>query len=225
MGRHYGLDRLVEYGTEPLPETTLVVNPAWRRLDQAVRRQRAQLERTQAQFGALNLPVGSDPETITHYEQEQGQLLEQIGQQQVQLDELKRQRKQTSHHLTLKELPEAERFTQLRTTTKHFVDTIKLIAYRAETALVQVVREKLQRTDDARALVRQVLSSAVDLCPDPERGTLTVRLHRLSSGIHDAALAHLCAELTETETVFPGTDLRLVYEPIGLSSFPRDQGA
>jgi len=33
----------------------------------------------------------------------------------------------------LKELPEAERFTQLRTSTKHFVDTIKLIAYRAET--------------------------------------------------------------------------------------------
>jgi len=223
MGRHYGLDRLVEYGTEPLPETTLVVNPAWRRLDQAVRRQRAQLERTRAQFGALNLPAGSDPETVAHYEQEQGQWLEQIGQQQVQLDELKEQRKQTSHHLTLKELPEIERFTQLRTTTKHFVDTIRLIAYRAETALVQVVRERLQRTDDARALVRQVLSSAVDLCPDLERGTLTVRLHRLSSGIHDAALAHLCTELTETETLFPGTDLRLVYEPIGFSSIPRDQ--
>jgi len=70
----------------------------------------------------------------------------------------------------LKELPEAERFTQLRTSTKHFVDTIKLIAYRAETALVQVVRDKLQRADDARALVRQVFSSAVDLCPDPNSG-------------------------------------------------------
>ena len=28
MGQHYGLDRLIEYGTEPLPETTMVVNPA-----------------------------------------------------------------------------------------------------------------------------------------------------------------------------------------------------
>ena len=36
MGRHYGLDKLVEYATEPFPETTTVVNPAWRRLDQAI---------------------------------------------------------------------------------------------------------------------------------------------------------------------------------------------
>jgi hypothetical protein len=31
MGQHYGLNRLIEYGTEPLPVATVVVNPAWRR--------------------------------------------------------------------------------------------------------------------------------------------------------------------------------------------------
>src|SRR5271157_5538172 len=41
MREHYGLDRLIEYGTQPLPETLVVVNPAWRRLDQSVRRERA----------------------------------------------------------------------------------------------------------------------------------------------------------------------------------------
>jgi hypothetical protein len=223
MSRHYGLDRLIEYGTEPLPETTIVVNPAWRRLDQAVRRVRAQLVRTQAQFGALTLPAVAEPETAARFEQEKGQLLEQIGQQETQLADLKRQRKETPQHLTLKELPEKERFTQLRTTKKHFIDTIKLIAYRAETALVQLVREKLARTEDARALVRQVFTSAVDLDPNPAQKTLTVRIHRLSSAIHDAALEHLCAELTATETVFPGTDLRLIYELVGSTPIPRDQ--
>jgi len=48
------------------------------------------------------------------------------------------------------------------------------------------VRDKLQRADDARALVRQVFHSAV-ICAGPENKTLTVRLHRLSSAIHDAA--------------------------------------
>jgi len=223
MGRHYGLDKLVEYGTEPLPETTTVVNPAWRRLDQAVRRERAQLERTRAQFGALSPPASAEPEALARYEEQQGRWLAQREQQQQRLDELKAQRKQTPHHLSVKDLPEAERFTRLRTTTKHFVDTIKLVAYRAETALVQVLREKLQRADDARALVRQIFGSAVDLCPDPVAQTLTVRLHRLSSAIHDAALEHLCAELTASETVFPGTDLRLVFEPVGSTSLPRDQ--
>jgi len=112
MGRHYGLDRLIEYGTEPLPETTLVLNPAWRRLDQAVRRARAHLVHTQAQFGALSLPVGAEPETAARYEQQKDQLLEQIGQQETQLAEWKRQRKETPRHLTLKDLPEKERFTQ-----------------------------------------------------------------------------------------------------------------
>jgi len=135
-------------------------------------------------------------------------------QRQVTLDQL-----QAEH----KDLPETERFTQLRTAKKHFVDTIKLIAYRAETMLVQIAREKLQRHDDARSLVRQVFTSTVDLCPNPDQKTLTVRLHQLTTAAHDHVLDHLCAELTATETTYPGTDLRLVFEPIQASQFPRDQ--
>ena len=103
------------------------------------------------------------------------------------------------------------------------MDTIHLIAYRAETALVSLVREKLARSDDGRALVRQVFESAVDLCPNLEDKTLTIRLHRLSSGAHDEALQHLCAELTATETLYPGTELRLIFEPVGANQIPRDQ--
>jgi hypothetical protein len=55
MGRHYGQDRLVECGTGPLPETTPAFNPAWRRLDQAVRRPQTHLESRRAQRGAINL--------------------------------------------------------------------------------------------------------------------------------------------------------------------------
>ena len=223
--RHYGLDRLIEYGTEPLPDTTLVVNPTWRQKDQAVRRQRALLQREEAQFGGLSLPAQAPPEDLVAFEQAKGKLLEQIEQRRQQIEQLKVERKAASKHLAIKDLPPNERFDQLKTTKKHFVDTIKLIAYRAETALVQVAREKLQRTDDARALVRQVFSSATDLCPDLQQKTLTVRLHRLSSAGHDQILNHLCQELTATETTFPGTDLRLIYEQIGASNFPRDQGS
>lgn len=223
MGRHYGLDRLIEYGTEPLPETTLVVNPAWRRKDQEVRRERAVLVRLQAQFGALSLPAQAQPETVANYEQQKGRLLEQLQQQEQKLQQLKAERKATPRHLPLKDLPQAERFSQLRTTKKQFVDTIKLIAYRAETALVALAREKLSRSEDARSVIRQIFESAVDLCPNTQQQTLTIRLHRLSSAIHEEVLEHLCAELTATETIYPGTDLRLVFEPIRSNQVPRDQ--
>ncbi len=223
MGQHYGLDRLIEYGTQALPETTVVVNPAWRQKDQAVRRERTLLVRQQVRFAALSLPSEASPEVVAQFEQQKGKLLEQIQHHQTALEQLKAQRKENAKHLALKDLPEKERFNQLTPTKKQFVDTIKLIAYRAETALVQVVREKLQREDDARALVRQVFDSAVDLCPDQQQKTLTVRLHRLSTPAHDEVLGHLCAELTASETTFPGTELRLVFEPIGTSQLPRDQ--
>jgi hypothetical protein len=133
--------------------------------------------------------------------------------------------------VTLKDLPESQRFGQLRTDKKHLVDTIKLIAYRAETFLVQVARESLRRWDDGRALVRQVFGSTVDLRPDQANKTLTVRLHRSATIAHDQTWQHLCEELTATETVYPGTDLRLIYELVGepppniMSSEPPSQSS
>src|SRR5439155_17751357 len=89
MGQHYGLDRLIEYGTQRLPETTVVVNPAWRKKDQEVRRERAALVRQQARFGALSLPAQAEPEAASAYEQQKGQWLEQLQQQEKKVEQLK----------------------------------------------------------------------------------------------------------------------------------------
>jgi hypothetical protein len=89
---------------------------------------------------------------------------------------------------------------------KQFLDTIKLISYRAETSMASVLRETMTRSD-ARALVRQIYSTEADLFPDAESKTLTVCLHHLTQAIHDQALRHLCDQLNATETIFPGTDL------------------
>ena len=122
----------------------------------------------------------------------------------------------------MKDLPEEDRFTRLRTERKHFVDTIKMIAYRAETSLASLLREHLARSDDARALLRQIFDNEVDLVPDSAAKTLTVRLHNLTQAAHDKAIAQLCIALNETRTVFPGTNLTLIFE-IGSSGIPRDQ--
>lgn len=218
MQEHYGLDRMVEYGVEPLPETTRLVNPAWRALDGQVRKKAALLARERARFGALCLPEAASAEEAAQHEQRKGQLLQQILASQTQLDELKAQRKATAHHVTIKELPEADRFQQLHADKKHLVDTIKLVAYRAETALVAIAREKLKRDDDGRAWVRALLQSSVDLRPDRKQETLTVRLHLQASAAHNEVLKHLCDELTATETCYPSTNLRLIFEPLSPSS-------
>ena len=95
---------MIEQGTQPLPETLLVVNPAWRRLDQSVRRERARLYRLRAEFGARTLPP-----KVEGFERRGGELREKIQAQELQLSQLKEKRRHTPAKLTLKELPETER--------------------------------------------------------------------------------------------------------------------
>lgn len=121
-------------------------------------------------------------------------------------------RKATKRHITYDELPKEARFDRLSTQSKHFIDTIKMVAYRAETAMAQILRRKMTRHDDARSLLRAVYNTEVDINPDMEAKTLTIRLHPPANNSSDQAVRHLCDELNCTETVFPGTELRLIYE-------------
>jgi hypothetical protein len=86
-----------------------------------------------------------------------------IAHRQGEIEKLKAERKQLPHHITLAELPANDHFKRLRSTQKYFVDTLKMIAYRAETAMASILREKLARTDDARALLRDVYATEVNL--------------------------------------------------------------
>jgi len=212
MREHYGLDRLVDYHTEAIPDTTMVVNPAHRTLDAQVRRQVAVLSRLQAKFGALNLSGDIEPKRVRQFEQQKADLQEEIARLQSDVEQLKAQRKATARHIAFEQLPEEARFERLRVQSKHLIDTIKMITYRAETAMVQVVRETMSRADDAHSLLRGLYATEADLLPDQSNNTLTVRLHRQANASTDTALRCLCDELNSTETVFPGTELRLVYE-------------
>jgi prepilin-type processing-associated H-X9-DG protein len=212
MREHYGLDRLVDYGTEEIPDTIPVVNPEYRRLDGQVRSTNGQLARKRAVFGALTLNGEIEPKKVAAFEHQKAALQEQIETLTSELDELKAQRKAVKRHITIAELPEEERFQQLSTQSKQLIDTIKMVAYRAETAMVQMAREVMQREDDARSLLRAVYCTEADLVPDEKAGTLTVRVHHQASRSADAIIRHLCNELNQTETIFPGTSLRLVYE-------------
>jgi predicted PhzF superfamily epimerase YddE/YHI9 len=210
-----GLDRLIEYGVQPLPDTTKVVNPQWRQLDSQLRSQRAVLSRELCRLGDIQLPADLDPKQVEACARKKGELQHSIESRRLHLEQLKIQRKALHKHIPIKELSASQRFSQLRLEKKHFIDTIKLIAYRAESAMAQVAREQMHRLEDARALMRQLYRTEADLIPDQINKTLTVRLHPLSANVHDQAIRHLCDELNASETLFPGTHMRLIYEIIG----------
>jgi transposase-like protein len=222
MRQHYNLDRLSEYGTEDIPDHVQTVNPAWRRLDGEIRGKNGKRTRLLAEFGQLSLEGDLSEPEVNRYMYQQGEKKEAIDHLTEEIETLKLNRKNTPRHLPVRQLPETERFSRLLPERKHFVDTIKMISYRAETSMASLLQQKLARPDDARILLRQIYNTEVDLAPDPQAKTLTIRIHHLAQAAHDQALLHLCQALNATNTLFPDTDLRLVYQ-IGSSQIPRDQ--
>jgi hypothetical protein len=139
MRQHYSLDRLAEHGTEPVPDSIQTVNPAWRRLDSQIRCKTDSRQRQLALFGALDLQNSLSEAEVARYQQKKAQLQEEIENLSREIDEFKQQRKETPHHIPVKDLPESDRFSRLLTERKHFIDTIKLIAYRSETSMASLL--------------------------------------------------------------------------------------
>jgi len=216
MMQHFTIDLLNEYGTEEIPETKRpVVNPRWRELDRQRRSVKSKLTHRQARFAALTLHPESDESALAKWEKHKAELVEEIEQLEHELRGIADQLKTTPNHLDWDKLPESEKFQRLAPSRKQLVDTVKMIAYRAETALASIVREELARSDDARSLLRDLFCSEADLTPDLEKGVLGVQVHPMSNPRANRAIAHLLERLNAAEFTYPGTDLRLVYSITG----------
>ena len=212
MREHYGLDKLADYSVETITEPTQVVNPVYRDLDGKVRSQVGKLGRMLANFGAMHFEGTLDDEKISPFMQQKAELNETIEQQKNAVEMLKKTRKETPRHIDVHDLPEDQKFKQLSTQSKHLIDTIKMTAYRAETAMANSLREKMSHPDEVRTLLRALYKTEADLLPNLETQTLTIRLHHLANVMSDNVIEKLCTELNATETRFPRTNLRMVFK-------------
>ena len=181
MRHNYNLDRLIEYSLDPIPDPTKVVNPAYRSLDKQVRNNQAKQRRLFSEFGKIQLHDEIEPAEVEKYQTKKADLQEEIQNLQIEVAELKQQRKKVSRHVTISELPEAEKFDALSSASKYLLDTIKMVAYRAETAMVNIIRKTMLRPDDGRKLLKAIYSTEADILPDEKNGTLTVNLHHLTN--------------------------------------------
>ena len=138
-------------------------------------------------------------------------MVEEIGQLEHKLKEIKDTIKQTPKHITWAELEDQDKFERLSPSRKKLTDTVKLIAYRAETALVGIVREKLARHDEGRVLIQDLCRSEADILPDSDNGILKVVIHAMATPRLNRVIEHLLENLNDAQFNYPGTHLRLVY--------------
>ena len=114
----------------------------------------------------------------------------------------------TPSHLPLGQVRPGTRL--LETERKLLTHAIRMSAYNTESALARLLRPHYARgQDEARSLLREAFTLPGDL--QLLGDTLHVRLDPASAPRRSRALAALCAELTDTETRYPGTNLTLTY--------------
>lgn len=211
MMKHFGIDRLIDYQVENIDETILLVNPRYRELDSQIRSLNGKLSRKKSEYGDLILKQEIEENEIKDYVQKKSELKEDINSMDYEIEELKSKRKEVGKHIPFSELPAGKKFKELKKSSKQFIDTVKMIAYRAETTLANILRDNIPKKDEARSIVRQIFMTDADIEPDEEKAVLKVSMHNMTNPRNNAYVEKVCEVLNESETTFPGTNLRLIY--------------
>ena len=162
-----------------------------------------------ARFAEMTMyPETSDnPEKYDPWLRKKAELLEEIEMMAHRLSGVKAELKRTDKRIDWKELNEKEKFYRLVPGRKRLMDTIRMIAYRAETAMAGLITGPTVDSPDARSLLQGLFLNEADILPDPENEKLNIRVHGASWPAANRTLA-----LTQAEIKYPGTELTMTFE-------------
>ncbi len=213
MRQDYDFDKMVQYAVEQVDEDVEVVNPEYNRLDYKLKKIREKITRRLAQLYKLEHENVKDSLDSTGKNQAKQVLLEkELEEMRCAETALIEQRKETSYRIKIKDMPEDSRYNRLHLESKHFQNIIKMICYRAETSLANLLSPYYKRAiNEKRDLAKRIITSKIDLLPDYENGKLSVVLYSLATPKDNAATIEICELLNKQKTKYPGTDLILNY--------------
>ena len=219
----YDFDKMIEYGTEIIDENKEVVNPLHRQLKHKLKKEKEKTARVKAKlFPLAEKSIELLLEDIPDLTRKQAELLEQIEKHQQTEIILQDKLNKIPARIKLKDMPEQNRYNKLKNESKILMNIVKMICYRAETSVANELAAYLAGgKDEKRMLIKQIMENNADLIPDYENKTLTVVLHSLSAPRFNNAAAKLAVLLTETETVFPGTELLMKFKISAFSNCER----
>lgn len=216
MNANFDFDKMIEYGSMELSNKELTVpNPVYKQLSYGLKKAREKKSRLQSR-----LYQQMDPQTIKDVEdikekKKYKAWVEQIGEYEREIELLLAERKGTHRTIRVQDMPEEQRYNKLKTESKKLKNIILMIAYRAESALYALLPDFYKNASkDGRELLKDIFSSEADFIPDYDNKILKVRLHSLSTMRANQAVKKLCDFLNQTKTIYPYTDLRLVYETV-----------
>jgi hypothetical protein len=200
MRSRFGLDALDTYTVVPDDADRTVPNPAKKDAAQRTKQLKATIASGQATIGRhANNPALADG----------------LVELSATLDEVHEML--TDHQAAAKALPARVPVGDIRPEAarldgehKRLVDAIRMATYNTESSLARLLADHYRRAHhEARSLLHEAFATPADIRLIDSQ--MHVTLNPLSAPHRTRAIARLCQDLTDTQTLYPGTDHRLVY--------------
>ena len=213
MREEYALDHLVTNDVVLADVERLVPNPEKKEKRKLIKRFKQELEKLKKEYGdkafqnnetrrptmrGFNIANSGYKKTILKLEKE--------------IEQLKIDLKRISDRIAVKHLLAEHEIVRLETERKMLTDGIKMICYRAETCLLNLIAPFFARNnDEGRAFLKSVFQQSADIMPGKKRRIMNVKFHTMSTPRANSALKQLCDVMNQESYVYPGTRMTLVF--------------
>ncbi len=212
--QEYDLDHIVQYKVNQVNEETKVVNPAYSKVTNRLKKLREKINRRKAQlYQLVHQNISEDADKTESNLKKQIIVRAELKEFENQEKQLLEERNGYSYKIKVKEMSEATKYSKLDTESKLFQNIIKMICYRAETNFATLLAiDYKKKVNELRALAKSVIFAPANIRPDETNKRLIVELYTLSVPRDNAAVQQIMHILNDSKTIFPGTDLTLFYK-------------
>ncbi len=214
MRLEYDIDKIYQYAVKEIDKEVMVVNPDHSKLSYQIKKLSEKINRRRAELYKIQQEnCLDDLDNTSRYEKKQAKIIAQLEALKQEDDNLRAERQKHPYKIALKDMPNHKRYNQLVQERNQFINILKMICYRAETSLISLIPSSFKKMEnEKRAFIKSVIKRKADILPDYVNNTITVKLYSLSTPRENRAIKEICDLLTETQTLFPGTNMRLIYK-------------
>ena len=213
MREEYALDHLVTNNVEPADVDRLVPNPEKKEKRKLIKRLKRELEKLKKEYGdkAFQNDETRRP-TMRGFNIANPGYKKNILKLEAEIEQSEIDLKQIPDRIAVKHLLAKHEIVRLETERKMFTDGIKMICYRAETCLFNLIAPFFARNnDEGRAFLKSVFQQPADIIPDKEGRVMNVKFHTMSTPRANRALKQLCDVMNQEAYVYPGTRMTLAF--------------
>jgi len=174
MRQEYALDKIIQYSIDEIDSDIKVVNQEYNNITYRIKKEREKLSRRKAKLYAHQTqnPIQLNENEDKKWMKMKLEMIEEIQLIEQQIEAMKIQRKEIPYKISLGQMPESVRYNCLNRESKALQNVIKMICYRAETALANLIYPHYKRANqEIRALIKSIIHASINMEVDKKNGS------------------------------------------------------